>query len=183
MGLCQGEGGESPAPAWVRGRWFPSWGVPFCLCPSGPPARTKLPLFGPHSCGLAAAEAGSSLPLPGSAFPRAAPSSRGLGCPLPFHLLSARRVADFSSGSRGQSQPPQALGILSTVPTGLWEVVPGGAGVGGTALPIRDPHFLLLELGPSWAWACTVALSACYSVTAETVAGGGQVALGSGCRT
>lgn len=88
-------------------------------------------------------------------------------------------MRDFSSGSWGDPQPPWASEVLSTALTGLWDAVLGGAEIRGTALLGRDPHFLPPEPGQSWAWACLIALPAWYSVAAETVTCGDQVALGS----
>lgn len=127
-------------PGWVWGRWFPSWGVPFCLCPFGPPTRTELPLFGPHTpvvwlwLGLAHLFLFLFLPSPGLLLLAAWAAP----CPFTYSLL---RGGNFSSGSRGDPQPPWALEVLDTAPMGPCAVVPGGCRSWGHCLARQRPPF------------------------------------------
>lgn len=112
-----------------------------------------------HSCGLAVAWAGSSLPLPVAAFPRLLPAPRP-GLPP---ALSPTLSAPAPRLPRGPGGPEH-----SSRGSGAWSL--GVQELGHRPAHQRPPHFLLLELGLSWPWACPVTLSACGSVTAEPVA-------------
>lgn len=179
--------GKAPCQADCQDGGFQAGGgSPFVCAPSVPnPGQGCLCVV--HTllwsgCGLSGLISSSSCFLPSLWV---GPFPGGLGCPLPFHLLSAPRetwVGGFSSGSGWAPQPPRGFRALSTSPRGSG-CGPWGCRSRDTALTGRDPELHPPRTWPVLGLGCAVALSAWCSGTAEMVTRGGQAALCSWGRT
>lgn len=113
-GNCQDEGGESPMPGWVCTTVVSKLGGPLCV--PLVPHRQSCCCTG-HTllwsgCGQSRLISSSSCFLPSSWVGPLFPV--GLGCPLPFYLLSASMEDSFTSlVLDGPPQPPSAWGVLN----------------------------------------------------------------------
>lgn len=172
--------GKAPCQAGYEDGGFQAGGSPFVCAPLVPHKDRAAFVWSTHSCGLAVAWAGSSLPLPVFFLPRGLlPLLAAWAAPCPFtYSLLERRLG-------GRLQLWFWVGPLATLDfRGPEHVSHGALGCGpwgcrswGHCPAWQRPLLPPPRTWPVWAWACPVALSAWYSVTAEIVACEGQAAL------